>query len=200
MRYALTSDGTRAEASPGTKAQCPQCDGQVIPKCGTVNAWHWAHSTLDCDTWAEPDTRWHIDWQSQFPESSREVTVGQHRADVKLSTHVIEFQHSTLSVDDIIKRENHYGPMVWVFDAVEAFKAGRLNLRVRKGYGIHDRTFRWKHPRKSVKACRSKVFFDLGGGVMMEKTFFPLDEPPYGGCGKIWTTNKFVNEMMGHDE
>jgi hypothetical protein len=61
-------------------------------------------------------TAWHLGWQERFPEHMREVTIGPHRADVKTSKCVIEFQHSPISVEDIQAREAFYGNMVWVFD------------------------------------------------------------------------------------
>lgn len=197
MRYATTPDGLRVEAMPGQRAQCPHCGGEVLAKCGQVNVWHWAHRVFDCDTWSEPMSQWHIDWQSMFDPTAREVTIGAHRADIKLDTHVIEFQQSHLSGEEIRAREDHYGPMVWVFNAIEAYDQDRLNLRTRRGYGPLDRTFRWKHPRKSLKHCRSRVFLDIGIDSMLEITFFPLVEPPYGGAGKLYSVDMFLDEMLG---
>ena len=124
----------------------------MIPKCGRVNVWHWAHKDLDngdCDDWSEPITQWHIDWQYRFPPGSHEVALGAHRADVQLpSGLIIEFQHSSLSIDEIEEREHFYGPrLIWVFDEIDAAWDERLLLRPKRGRYC---TFRWKQPRRTM--------------------------------------------------
>lgn len=93
----------RRTAEPAMRGQCPACGGPVIAKCGRVNVWHWAHQAgQDCDPWSELITKWHADWQNRFPAYMREIAVGCHRADVHLpDDRVIEFQHSSLSADEI---------------------------------------------------------------------------------------------------
>jgi competence protein CoiA len=130
--------GERITAEPGLRGSCPHCRAEVIAKCGPINVWHWAHRAADCDTWTEPMTQWHIDWQSRFPDELREVTIGNHIADAQLSGGVIEFQHSSLSADEIRERENHYGRMLWVFDAIDAYESDRLNLRRKCKPGIRS--------------------------------------------------------------
>jgi hypothetical protein len=134
-----------------------------------------------------------------FPPDSIEIPVGNHRADVKSPTGlVIEFQHSPLSADEIRERENHYGNMLWVFDAVDAYNTERLDLRKRRspveGLGnLRDnyRTFRWKHPRRSLLHCARPVYLDLGTGGLLElKKLYP--EAPYGGWGYLRTTDEFL--------
>src|SRR6478736_839462 len=86
VMYALV-DGEPTEPQPYLTGYCPGCGGVMVPKCGRVNVWHWAHQSLeDCDPWDEPYTRWHADWQKLFPPSWCEVPVGDHRADVRTPT------------------------------------------------------------------------------------------------------------------
>jgi competence protein CoiA len=42
MLYAL-KDGIKISPTPKEIAICPFCKNDVIPKCGSVNIWHWAH-------------------------------------------------------------------------------------------------------------------------------------------------------------
>ena len=86
----------------------------------------------------------------------REVVMFRHRADIRLAPgRVIEFQHSSLSVDEIWERERFYGPgLTWVFDTIEAVESERLHLRAKRGPHHRYRTFRWKHPRRSIIHCR----------------------------------------------
>src|SRR5690606_11336812 len=99
--------GARIQATPGTLgATCPTCAAPVVAKCGRVNVWHWAHqSGVECDTWAEPVSQWHLDWQASVPEGRREVTIGRHRADILTATGtVVEVQRSNISVEEIAER------------------------------------------------------------------------------------------------
>lgn len=37
----------------GERGACPMCDAEVVGKCGSIVAHHWAHvARPDCDTWA----------------------------------------------------------------------------------------------------------------------------------------------------
>jgi hypothetical protein len=117
MQYAM-KDGSRILATKGGKAQCPQCGGNVLAKCGSIMAHHWAHLSADCDPWAEPMTDWHLGWQSLVPPENREVVMSPHRADIRLNDGlVVEIQHSPISAEEIREREKFYKNMIWIFDA-----------------------------------------------------------------------------------
>jgi hypothetical protein len=117
MQYAKLGN-ERVLPIKGIRAVCPQCNGEVLSKCGSIKIHHWAHVIKDCDSWAEPITDWHIGWQSLVPEENREVTVGCHRADIKLNSGlVVEVQHSSISSEMIAERESFYKNMFWIFDA-----------------------------------------------------------------------------------
>jgi hypothetical protein len=118
MLWANTSDG-KATATPRAQGVCPICGALLIPKCGSIVSWHWAHKASDCDHWGEPESQWHIDWKQQFPKEWQEVAMGPHRADVATANGVIEFQKSSISADDIQERERFYGKMIWVIWAAD---------------------------------------------------------------------------------
>lgn len=167
MQYAIV-DGLRAEAAPGLQASCPCCSGPVIPKCGSQVVWHFAHERrVDCDPWAEGESRWHRTWKERFPADCREVVVGPHRADVLTPRgFLVEFQHSHLSAEEIAEREAFYPSatrsMSWLWDAVEPYESGRLSLSP----GPKPR-FSWSHARRSIAQCRQPVYLDLGDGTML---------------------------------
>jgi competence protein CoiA len=123
MRLALVS-GRRCEAGPGLPGVCQKCDSPLIPKCGKLRAWHWAHhGERHCDPWWE-ETDWHIDWKNRFPvvwqESVLHAGDGEkHIADVRTPDgRVIEFQHSPLAEEERRARESFYKSMVWVVDGL----------------------------------------------------------------------------------
>jgi hypothetical protein len=188
------SNGERITARRGILANCPQCDARVIPKCGTINVHHWAHEArADCDPWWEHETRWHSYWKGLLSPDRVEVTIGNHRADIVRSDGtVIELQHSTISTAEISEREKFYGKMIWLFDGRGLFNEDydcALDLRPRGNYT----SFRWKHPRKHYGYCQKPVYIDLGKGCpifRLHKLY--LDEPPYGGWGRLGTHHRFV--------
>lgn len=112
--------------TPGGSGACLVCGREVIAKCGERNTWHWAHKTgKACDPWWEPETQWHSDWKSCFPDEYQEIvhfdsaTGEKHIADVKTETAmVIEFQHSPIGSDELKSRERFYKKMMWIVDGL----------------------------------------------------------------------------------
>lgn len=122
MQYAIV-EGQRREAFAGGKGVCPICAANTIAKCGPRVLHHWAHSRIrDCDPWWENETPWHRQWKNLFPEDSREVnhvaSDGEiHRADVKTPTGIVlEIQHSSMTDEERISREQFYGNLIWIID------------------------------------------------------------------------------------
>lgn len=208
MWWALNPAGERVRPQRSReRAQCPSCHATVVAKCGRIVAWHWAHEALtDCDTWAEPDSRWHHEWQALVPPAWTEVILGPHRADIlAYDGTVIELQHSPISVDEIRAREAFYPKMGWIFDATEAYRTGRLELRRRASLGERYRTFRWRHARKSIAACTARVFLDLGD-VGPDETPQPhlllalhriYPDAPTGGYGLLCTRDEVLATIVG---
>lgn len=119
----LAEDGPdrRIQAIPGAKGTCPICHAEVIPKCGEIKTWHWAHKSLEeCDTWHEPEGDWHFNWKKLAGLENTEIVIrkpdGIHRADIKIDGLVTELQHSPLSPKEVRERESFYGSMIWVID------------------------------------------------------------------------------------
>jgi hypothetical protein len=134
MRYAIV-DGKRSEAHPNTYGKCEGCGDLLIPRCGKINVWHWAHnSNSDCVD-HEPITPWHLSWQDTLPEAQREIVIGTHRADmITNGGNIVEVQHSPISTDDLLERERFYGKkMFWIFDAQEAF-CGKGNITFKEDH------------------------------------------------------------------
>lgn len=183
MQYANVH-GRRVEATPGARGECPTCRGEVLARCGEINAWHWAHhNRSDCDSWAEGESEWHRTWKRRFPLRWREFVIGSHRADVKSPRGVIELQASAISTADVANREDYYEEMVWLLDARD-FK---LDVRDRGRYV----TFRWKHPRKTWWNARKPLFFDIGDGALI-KIHRIYTDVPCGGSGSFLSYREFV--------
>lgn len=195
MMLATDHRGETRHPSPGASALCPHCGANVKAKCGQLVTWHWAHCAVaDCDSWAEPDSAWHQTWQARFPDPMREVTIGSHRADVVATDGlVVELQHSAISTKEIRERERYYGRMIWIFDTREQVEEGRLLLR--KPRPDDYRTFRWKHPRKSLVACRAPVLLDVGGGeLLLLGRLYP--KAPCGGWGRVLDVEEVRHRIL----
>lgn len=176
MLYAW-NDGGKVHATKGATGYCPDCQAQMIPKCGTIMTPHWAHKTLiDCDTWSEGETEWHREWKGHFKEEDVEVSITKdgkrHRADVHLTSPIgkvrtIEFQHSSISAEEIEAREAFYGKneMMWVFDAKDAYRSKRFwfeSANKTTADGKKLRVSDWKHGKKSLLSCDAVVILDFG--------------------------------------
>ena len=167
MFIALNNKGERVtieEAVKGEKYICPDCNSELIQKRGSVNIHHFAHMAGgDCDTWSEM-TEWHLMWQNQFQEQYREVTLGEHRADIKVDDYIIEFQHSPISEEELRERINFYtsyGKLIFLFD-----------LREKQIYSNRWRknTFIWKYPSRTIIPPNNKnyfVFFQISDNTIL---------------------------------
>lgn len=122
MRFAL-SDKQRIDATPGALGVCPGCNADMLARCGTKKVWHWAHKgRRHCDHWWENETQWHRDWKNRFLSDWQEVPARDesgelHIADIKTPYGlVVEFQHSAIKLDEVEKRTNFYGHVIWIID------------------------------------------------------------------------------------
>ncbi len=179
----------RIEASPGAVGMCPQCDSKLVTKCGSINIWHWAHDKRsDCESWHEPESLWHREWKNNFPEDQREVIMGAHIADVSTKKGVIEFQSSSISVEDIQARENHYKNMVWVLNGKKFID--NFDLSHRDGYF----TFHWKHPRKTWFQSHRPIFIDGLNPYGLFEIRKMYRDVPCRGWGKFIEKEVFISQ------
>jgi len=137
MRFARNSKGKRIEVSfSKEEAYCPGCNSVVYGRKGRFVDPYWRHpNNSDCDSWNEPITKWHIDWQNNFPEECQEISLvdketGElHRADVKLYNNlVIEIQNSPIKPDEIEQREDFYGTerLIWILNGKNLAKQSEV--------------------------------------------------------------------------
>ena len=100
------SGSERIKASKEASAICPLCKEDLVPKCGDIKQWHWAHKANNCDPWSEGESDWHLGWKSHAWPECQEVIVGNHRADIKSKAGlVVELQHSGITAQEIAERE-----------------------------------------------------------------------------------------------
>ena len=104
------------------------CNGELRVKEGSVNIKHFSHiSRSDCDDFTIDMSEWHRRWQEQFPIGNREVVIEyngeKHRADVLAYGHVIEFQHSSIPLDEFHRRNDFYTAagkkVIWILKLIK---------------------------------------------------------------------------------
>ena len=129
-------------ADPNCAYYCPVCQQKLMQRRGEIRRTHFAHPNTrngahaPCsDNWFHEKTEWHIRWQRLFPIENIEVVVEadgkKHIADVLINGTVIEFQHSSISLDEFNERNAFYSSqgynIIWVYDQIESFSDGRIH-------------------------------------------------------------------------
>jgi len=173
MIYA-EKNGEKVLPKKGETANCPLCSQKVIARCGLVNVWHWAHEKEECDSWYEPITKWHLDWQSNFSENQREVVIKdkffqsgkKHIADILLPNDVvIEFQNSTISAGEILEREGFYRKMIWVVNVEKA--SHNISLSHNKLKIDNCSLYKWLWLRRCWRVAKMPIFLDFGDDFLL---------------------------------
>lgn len=191
MMYAIDKDGKKSQAQPMAKGICPECMGAVIARCGSINIWHWAHTTLtDCDMANKQETEWHLRWKSFFDKKYVEVRLDNGKiADALLINNIsIEFQNSRIGSDKIKEYESTRKNLIWVFNGSTFCD----NLYVYKKDNYHK--FHWKWAPKTIRSCDRPVFLDINGD---SSTLF-LIKKNYGkyGWGYQMDRNYFFKKYL----
>lgn len=124
MKFALVN-GVKKIAEPTETGLCICCNKPVRAYCGLERVHHWKHiNAIECDIWSEGETEWHRDWKNKFDANHQEIILHdpksgeKHIADVYLKPIdvVLEFQHSSIHIDEIKARESFYKKMIWIVD------------------------------------------------------------------------------------
>lgn len=173
-------NGERREPEKGLLGECIGCGQPMIPKCGAIKIWHWAHkSQCDCDHWWENETEWHRKWKNFFPKECQEirhkdeVTNEWHIADVKTKNgYILEFQHSFLKSEERHSRNEFYGEkLVWIVDGLKRQKdKSQFDLFLKYAMPISQNSPILKLHSfidectllKEWSECKVPVFFDFG--------------------------------------
>jgi hypothetical protein len=196
MLYGKTADGQMIEAAPKLEAVCPNCNKELVAKCGDLVIWHWAHQDLsECDPYWEPESAWHRDWKKLVMQQFCEVPINGHRADIVADDGmVMELQHSAINLEEIAEREAAYGEMLWLFDVRESYIENRFHTWSKQRYD----GFRWYRPRVSTVYCKQKVCFDLGTPGIFEVREMEYTRACMRGWGELWPKDLFVGKYLRH--
>ncbi len=157
MLYAISDDQEKILAEKGRRGSCPFCQRRVVAKCGQINIHHWAHEiNSDCPA-SGLETEWHLNWKSRFSSKYVEHRFGKFIADVYLpKITVIEFQNSSISVEDVLARNAFYRNPIWIVNGMDFEE--RFSIRNRGEY----LSFRFKHRRKTISRMMPNLYIDFG--------------------------------------
>ncbi|MEU9546209.1 hypothetical protein [Streptomyces mirabilis] len=145
---------------------------------------------------------WNQGWRTGLSRDQQFVRRGDLEGDVLTPCgHIVELQYGPLPRIDIELRERVYGTMVWLFDACEAHRKGRLRLGLVPGRPHVN--FVWNRPRQTLEACRRPVHLDLGESVQTESLHMvlrinrshPKQPGRLSGSGVLYTAEAFHNWM-----
>ncbi len=189
-------NGNYIHASPDTDAECPHCHQKVISKCGSIKIWHWAHlSEYICPFSSEPETEWHLKWKylSLKYGGVLEKRFGEHIADSVIKNTVFEFQHSSISTEEIIKRCEYYKKkgyhVIWVFDYSEKFlnKHIIVNLQKHNPYAsFNQKIISIKHNRKYMS-----ILFDGSKNPIYGKVYLDSGISVYDICHEVYNNKEY---------
>lgn len=179
-------DGKRIKAQLGKIAKCPGCNSEVIPKCGTIKIWHWAHKANECIYHTEPETEWHLQWKEEAMKygCNIEMRFGEHIADAVIKNKIIEFQHSNITSEEIISRSIFYINVDWVFDYRD--KAGNIEFYIRN-YEAEKR----EHIAKAYREQIVAVYDNMLSYLSETKSLPHIQAKPLQNINPISGTTRF---------
>jgi competence CoiA-like predicted nuclease len=193
MMFALV-DGQKKLATPEQIATCPSCSEDLIAKCGEIRVWHWSHKAdTDCDTWAEPESEWHLGWKKHVPSERTELVIARngvvHRADIIAANGaVLELQANTISSQEIQERESFYKHMAWLF---------RVTWADRIHYG--KKGFWWKHGAISQTFIKRPLFWEFEEEGLVQQVKLSLADRSnrvLGYVPKTYTREQFIEFIV----
>lgn len=175
-------------AKSGEIGECLVCKKPVIAKCGKINKIHWAHIGNECLYDIESHNEWHISWKNFFEKMGcvTEKKFDNFIADAynpKTNT-IIEYQHSTITSQEIIDRCKHHKNenrnIKWIFDYTNKYKNGHIEIRLKNKGNYLYYTFTIKWQRK-----------DYIYGIF-DKEIEHLNVPTYFNIIHNYDTNNYV--------
>ena len=164
------------DAIKGDPYFCQVCGQPMMQKRCIDRADHFAHysphgnpNIVPCsDHWGYDKTEWHMEWQKRFPidniERVLEFNGKKHIADLLIGNFVIEFQHSSISIEEFTERNNFYTSLgykvIWLFDLIEEYNDGRF------AQTDFDFYYKWAYAKKLFRQIefenvKATIYFQL---------------------------------------
>lgn len=222
------------DADKKNKYFCIGCGKSMIPRQGSIRAHHFAHmKDANCPYDADGMTDWHREWQHLFGKGNYEIPTeldysltafkshigtssigdllgaGTYKkiADVLINDTVIEFQHSSISSDEVWERIAVHGHfdrrIIWVVDYRD-----RSDNIVEKNVGH----FQWKHALHwfddvSPEDALVEYYLQLSEDELVriidrehdENSYLLSETEEYSYkkfIGEVYSKNRFLDRML----
>jgi len=202
MIFARNPLGRSIRAAPTLSATCPDCAGQLVPKCGEIVTWHWAHRAQPgANCHYRPETAWHLRWKEWALNHGcrvEVVLVPGHRADIVTpSGLVVELQSEGLDGQEVREREEAYKRMLWIY-RVSPEQKERLHWGKEVAGGLG---FWYKRGPKLLAIPTRRVYLDLHEGeedelLRVRLTLKEKQHPQYGPyqrlLGIAWSEDAYA--------
>lgn len=126
---------------------------QLVCGNGLKNRPYFRHKN-SCDLDPHPMTKWHCEWQGNFPNTEIEykkknTQIKDRRADVSLENSIynLEFQHSAIELQEVKNRKKDYGlhnrEIIWIIDGNDKIKV--IYLEYSDRYYLEFISDEWKY-------------------------------------------------------
>jgi hypothetical protein len=154
---------------------------------------HFQHKYCQGHEW-HPMGEWHKHWQSLFPESEREVSIGERIADVVVGMNVLEFQHSKIVEEIVIARQENYKKHGKILNWIVDCNGSILVEKCDTGFLIIFQSDFWKY--ENFKS-HDFIFLNVGDSIFkinpskVKMHMIVVNEEK--------TRDEFVNAMMNND-
>lgn len=174
-----------------TQCYCPICGQPLLQKRGNIREHHFSHigprgrnekGYISCsDEWNYDKSDWHICWQKRFPSENYEILLSRdgqkHIADILINNIVIEFQHSTITIDEFRDRNMFYTScgysVIWVFDLIEEFDCGKIS-------DMDGGKYHWSYAKKlfremNLQSEDATIYFQLSDDEINDDESYVLE-------------------------
>lgn len=207
MLKALDIDGNLIyidNATPSFKYRCQICMQPLLQKRGQIRAHHFAHlsshgkhsTIVPCsDKWNYDMSEWHINWQRRFDpvDIERVVSLGsvKHIADVLVNNIVLEFQHSSISIEEFRERNAFYTSsgrkVIWVFDLIDELNSQKISSS--EANGNH---YTWSYAKKLSRSVNidnelATIYFQFSSSENDEHVVLERVSKSYDGFRQFYT-------------
>ncbi|MFP3357074.1 competence protein CoiA family protein [Planococcus sp. SIMBA_143] len=176
---------------------CPACESPVVLKVGTTKIPHFAHlQQFSCTPGGEPETPLHLLGKSRLSSFFYDNNIPVHvehylpaikqRPDLLAEKSAIEFQCSTLAVEQVVKRSQGYAKMglhaVWIrgIENVPAPGLGIFQIRtferaMFRSTPLHPHLLQF-NPNHSLFVYYSNLFYVQGNRWIGKASLLPMKE------------------------
>ena len=208
MYYGLNNDGHRIniiDALRGENYYCPICKSKLISKKGLIKQHHFAHvNSCNCDYWYSGMSEWHRVWQERLKKEYQEVIIkiGRelHIADVFIGNTIVEFQHSSITEYELVRRTRFYRldnkNVKWVFDVRDSYKEEKIYWYKKS---FNGEMYKWDYPKNTILGAHdrnSDIYLQVEDNLILEIIWISEDKYKEKESLKYFVANEISSNFF----